>query len=133
MNSEYDDILEKNYKFLDNVRKIRNQYEHRMHGVEYRSSSCGTIEMFEYTFEVKKPWSKNTENLTVSAGEFIITMKMINILFDRIRIDIKKYAEDNGKKDYPYYRKLCRHNFKDFNDIYESDLISTVGRILKAY
>ena len=32
LKDDYEQILSENYDFLDNIRKIRNKYEHKMHG-----------------------------------------------------------------------------------------------------
>jgi len=127
LSMDYDDILHNNYEFLDKIRKIRNKYEHKMHGAEYCSSGGGTMILFEFTFKVED------EFITVTSVEFISTMKMLNSLFDKIVADVRQYAQDVGKMDYPYYQKLCKHDFRDFNNVYDSDLIKTIGRILKGY
>ena len=41
LKDDYDRILSENYGFLDKIRKIRNKYEHKMHGVKHKSSGSG--------------------------------------------------------------------------------------------
>jgi hypothetical protein len=127
IDSHYNDILNVNYQFLDKVRKIRNKYEHKMHGIKYRASGGGSGVIFNFTFEV------DGEEITVWAHEFISLIKMLNILFGELVESIKQYAIDAGEEDYPYYRKLCGHDYTDFNRIYESELLRTVGRAIKEY
>lgn len=125
--NDYCDVLEVNRDFLDNVRQIRNKYEHIMHGVKNVSSSSGSTELFQFTFDVKG------NVISVTSNEFISTMSMLNILFDKIVGEVKHYAEIHSKSNYPYYKTISRHIFSDFNKIYKSDLLRVVGRISKNY
>lgn len=125
--ASYDEILRVNYSFLENVRRLRNKYEHKMHGVRYCASSGGSDTLFHFVFEV------SGETITVTGDEFVETMKKLNTLFAMLVDDVKQYAIGEGKDDHPYYNKLCKHDYLDFNRIYESDLLITVGRILKEY
>lgn len=127
ISNAYEQILQANYDFLDNVRLIRNKYEHKMHDVQYKASSSNADGIFEFDFNVAG------KSLTVTAEEFISTVKMLNLLFAGIVDAAIKFACDEEKTEYPYYMTLCRHDFKDFNKVYESDLLKTVGRILKEY
>ena len=43
-------ILKDNYEFLDDIRKIRNKYEHKMHDVKHYSSESGSTSLFDFTF-----------------------------------------------------------------------------------
>ncbi|MDO4282834.1 MAG: hypothetical protein Q4D02_04280 [Clostridia bacterium] len=127
LSDEYDKILKENYEFLDKVRKIRNKYEHKMHGVKHKSSGSGSLSLFDFSFEVCG------QNIEVTAGEFIKLIKSLNILFSKIVQDISSYAYENKKTDYPYYRKITRFNFADFNDLYDSDLIRKIGKAMNAF
>ena len=50
LKDDYEQILLENYDFLDKIRKIRNKYEHKMHGVKHKSSGSGSLSLFDYTF-----------------------------------------------------------------------------------
>lgn len=127
LKNDYSNILEANRDFIETVRVIRNKYEHIMHGVKNTSSSSGSIELFRFTFDVKG------KVVSVTSDQFISTMSMLNIMFDKIVIDIKSYADINSMSEYPYYGTLYRHSFRDFNEIYESDILRVIGRISKNY
>ena len=47
LKDNYEQILLENYDFLDKIRKIRNKYEHKMHGVKYKSSGSGSLSLFD--------------------------------------------------------------------------------------
>lgn len=43
-------ILKDNYEFLDDIRKIRNKYEHKMHDEKHYSSGSVSTSLFDFTF-----------------------------------------------------------------------------------
>lgn len=120
----YLDILNNNYNFLDSIRKIRNKYEHKMHDVKRKSSGSGTTSYFDFGFEV------SGKTITVEAQDFIKVIKKLNILFSLIVKEIIKYSNENGKTDYPYYRRLNRFDFEEFNKIYDSNLLRIFGKLM---
>lgn len=124
---EYDKILKENFDFLNDVRKIRNKYEHKMHGVNHISSRSGSHCLFDFSFKVAE------EDIKVKAGRIIKLVKSLNILFSKIVYDISTYASANKKDDYLYYRKITRFNFTDFNDLYDSDLIRKIGKVMNNF
>lgn len=127
LNDDYDDILKANYDFLEKIRKVRNKYQHKMHGVRIKSSGSSSLSLFDYTFKV------DDEEITLYAGSFIKLIKMINCLFTKIVSDVRKYAYENSKEDYLYYRRITRFDFTDFNKIYNSDLLRTVGVLSRCF
>lgn len=127
LKEDYEKILSDNYEFLDKIRKIRNKYEHKMHGVKHKSSGSGSFSLFDYTFMV------GDESMEITAGSFIKLIKSVNNLFSKIVLDISKYAYENKKKDYLYYRRITRFDFKDFNKIYDNDILRIVGKIMKKF
>lgn len=127
----YDNILIENKEFLDNVRKIRNKYEHKMHGVKSSSSGSGSFTLFEYTFNVE--FEDTLQEISITAGECIKLIKSANVLYSRIVSDISKFAYENGKHEYSYYRRITRFNFTDFNKIYDSSLIRDFGKIMRPF
>lgn len=123
LNQDYNDILKDNYDFLEKIRKVRNKYQHKMHGIRIKSSGSGSQHLFDYTFEI----DENKEEITLCANSFIKLVKRINILFSKMALDVKKYVYDNQKTENLYYRRIARFEFTDFNKIYESDLLRMIG------
>ena len=124
---DYQNILDKYKKTLNKIRKIRNKYEHKMHDVRYQSSGTGTMSLFDIEFKV------NNEFIKIYAGELIKLIKEVNILFSKIAQEISVFAYQNGKEGYAYYERICRIDFKDFNEIYESDILRKIGKIMNKF
>ena len=124
---DYQNILEKYKDNLNKIRKIRNKYEHKMHDVKYQSSGTGTMSLFDIEFKVNK------EFIIIYAGELIRLIKEINILFSKIAQEISIFAYQNGKEGYAYYERICRVDFKDFNDIYESNILRKIGKVMNKF
>lgn len=127
LKDDYKQILLENYDFLDKIRKIRNKYEHKMHGVKHDSSGSSSFSLFDYTFIVEN------ESIEITASSFIKLIKSLNNLFSKIVCDIREYAYKNKKDDYLYYRRITRFDFTDFNKIYDSDVLRIVGKIMKKF
>ncbi len=127
LKQDYQRILNKYTETLDKIRKIRNKYEHKMHDVEYKSSGTGSFSLFDIEFKV------NNKVIRIYAGELIKVIKEVNILFSKIVDEISQYAYNNGKDDYAYYQRITRFEFSDFNEIYESELLRKIGRIMNQY
>lgn len=124
LESKYLEILDDNRSFLDNVRKIRNKYEHKMHDVKRITSISGNTSYFEFEFEV------DGKVIVIEAKDFIKVIKKLNSLFSLIVKEIVEYVKENEKEDNPYYRRLSRFDFEEFNKIYESGLLRTFGKLM---
>lgn len=124
---DYQEILNNHKDTLNKVRKIRNKYEHKMHDVKYQSSGTGTMSLFDIEFKV------NNEFVRLYVGELIKLIKEINILFSKIAQEISIFAYQNGKEGYAYYERICRVDFKDFNEIYESNILRKIGKIMNKF
>lgn len=127
LKDDYEQILLENYDFLDKIRKIRNKYEHKMHGVKHKSTGSGSLSLFDYTFMVED------ESIEITSESFIKLIKSVNCLFSKIVYDISKFAYENQKEDYVYYRRITRFDFNDFNKIYDNDILRIVGKIMKRF
>jgi hypothetical protein len=127
LKDNYDAILENNYDFLFRIKQIRNKYEHKMHGVKYLSSTGGSPTLFDFVFQVENKVIK------VKSCEFIDLFKQINGLFSKIVKEIQDYAWDNGKGSYPYYGKITRFDFEDFNLLYDSTLLKKIGQFMNDF
>jgi hypothetical protein len=56
----------------------------------------------------------------------------MNILFSQLQGLVKQFAYDNNIH-HPYFRRLYRFDFADFNRIFESDLVYVIGKALQTY
>lgn len=124
---DYNQILSENYIFLNNVRKIRNKYEHKMHGVRHIASGSGSNSLGDFSFEVCG------ENIEIKVEECIKLLKALNNLFSKIVYDISIYANQNEKISYPYYRRITQFNFKDFNKLYDSENVKIIGKVMNEF
>lgn len=124
---DYKSILNTHEEVLNKIRKIRNKYEHKMHDVKYQSSGTGTMSLFDIEFKV------NNEIIKIYAEELIKVIKDVNILFSKIAQEVGRYAYENGKQGYAYYERVCRFDFKDFNEIYESNILRKIGKVMNHF
>ena len=124
LRTDYEHILQCHYACLSNIKTIRNKLEHRMHGVNMNSSGSGSSCLFEMTYEVDKKY------IRITAGELIGLVKELNVLFAKIQEQVAAFAYQNDKCSYPYYRKITRFSFEDFNQIYECNLLRIFGKAL---
>lgn len=127
LTNDYNNILLNNYDFLDKVRIIRNTYTHKMHGVEYEYSGGGSLTLFDVGFMVDR------KSIHLYSGDFLKLFKELNILFSKIVDDVRRWAYQNNKEDYLYYQRITRFDFKDFNKIYESELLRVFGKVLHQF
>ena len=128
LKTNYESILNKHYSLLSKVKDIRNAFEHKMHGV--RLDSAGSISnavAFDLTYSVKG------EKITLTAKELIDFTKDVNCLFSNIQKMVEEYAYKNNKSDNLYYRRLVRYDYRDFNLIYDSNLLVIVGKAFFAF
>ena len=125
--NDYQDILNQHSETLNKIRLIRNKYEHKMHDVKYQSSGTGTMSLFDIEFRV------NNQHIKIYAGELIKLIKGLNVLFSKISQEISIYAQEKQKQDYSYYERLSRFDFKDFNEIYESNIFRKIGKLMNKF
>lgn len=124
LNEDYDKILNNNYEILDKIRKIRNKYEHKMHEIKRRSSISGKYSFFEFVFKVKD------EMIKIGAKELVDLIKQLNVLFSKLIKDIIKNISDEEKTNHPYYKRITRFDFENFNQIYDSELLWIIGNCM---
>lgn len=124
LREDYERILD-NYKvFLENVKKVRNKLEHEMHGAIIVTAIGGGAEMFAITYKV------SDSGIGFEAAELISFVKELNVLFSKIQIIFEQFACEHKLDDHPYYSRLIRYRFSEFNKIYESNLLYTFGKAL---
>lgn len=125
--SDYEGILSNNYEILATVKKIRNKCEHKMHQT-FSTSSCFSSTDAEYFFLVEHYGKKETVGVAVK--DLVNLIKDLNTLFSKLQEEVITYAKNDGLTDHPYYAKLRRFSFDDFNKIYESEILQIVGRLM---
>ena len=131
LNDEYQKILDNNLEFLIKVKKIRNNYEHKMQGIKHKSSGSGSVCLFDFTFEIKE--NDEYKEIHIKSFEFIKLIKQLNILFSIIVKEISKFAYEEKLLDNDYYRKICNFDFEKLNKLYDSELLRTIGKIMIGY
>lgn len=120
----YEDILKNHIKFLENIKKIRNKLEHKMHGAKVVASSDGSSCLFEIVYDIKG------NRVEIKAVELINFLKEINNLFYEIQKSVIEFINKKHKSEYEYYIRITRVYFNEFNKIYESNLLRLFGKVL---
>ncbi len=121
---EYCEILQNNYEFLDNIKKIRNKLEHKMHGARHTGGCSGSNSLPYLTFQLEN------KEIKVCVSEFVKFIKEINSLFSKLQELVREYAITEDKEFHVYYQRLTRYDFCKFNKIYDSDLLQDFGQAL---
>lgn len=124
LSADYDIILQKHTDFLIKTKKVRNKLEHEMHGARIVASLSGTSSLVTVTYEVE------SQTIDIRANEIIAFIKDLNVLFAQIQELVDTFASSHNKEGHPYYERLVRYRFTDFNKIYESTLLHTFGKAL---
>lgn len=124
LKEDYESIFQEHKDFLEKAKKVRNKLEHEMHGARIVAATSGTTSMFSVTYEVSE------NDITLRAAEIIAFVKDMNILFSKIQELAHHFAQEHKYDDHPYYRRLVRYDFADFNKIYESNLLHILGKAL---
>ncbi len=125
LKDDYEKLLRQHLEFLSDIKRIRNKFEHKMHGVrKIAGASSGMVVDFNVTYEIGNNW------ITIMSSELISFTKDINCIFAKIQELVDSFAQERGVSDYAYYRRLIRYNFRDFNRIYDSDVLAYVGKAL---
>ncbi len=121
---DYEKILKKHKDFLEKAKKVRNKLEHEMHGARVVASSSGSSSLFSITYEVAE------NDICLRASEAIAFIKDLNTLFSKIQELVKKSACEHKYDDHPYYLRLIRYDFSDFNKIFDSNLLHIIGKAI---
>ena len=125
LKADYEGILQLNYGFLLKAKDVRNKFEHKMHGVRLiAGGSVGGAVSFDMTYAI------GDQQITITSGELITLAKSLNTLFAKLQVLVDQFAYEQGKSDHPYYRRLLRYTFTDFNKVYESSVLSIIGKAM---
>lgn len=124
LKNDYENILQKHMEFLIKAKKVRNKLEHQMHGAAIVATFSSSTSLFGITYNVK-----GTE-YQLDADKIIEFVKDMNNLFSKIQTLVDQFACSNKLEDHPYYWRLIRHSFLEFNKVYESNLLRTFGKVL---
>lgn len=127
LEKDFSDILKTNYEFLDSIRKIRNKYEHKMHAFEIIGQGGGSLSLFDFDFVI------GGEHITLYAGSFIRLLTQLNSVYSKIQRAVASFAYKNGESDHPYYMKLSKFEFSDFEKIYEDDNLHLIGKLMYTF
>lgn len=122
----YKTILSKHYSFLNNIRKIRNKFEHKIHGITF-NYSAGSPTCFSYGFNVEE------EIVSLSSTDLINLFKELNILFSKTINYILESLDMPDIISHPYFKRLKRFDFIEFNNIYEDKNLNTFGKIMYGF
>ena len=122
INEDYRNILQRHYDLLKRIKRIRNKFEHKMHGARIVSSGSGSGSLFDATYQI------GDEAFDLTANELISLAKDLNTMFTKIQRLVGRFAYEQEKVDHPYYRRLIRYDFCNFNQIYESELLRNIGK-----
>ena len=125
--NEYEALLNLHYEKINTIRKIRNKYEHKMHGVKINSVVVGAG-YADISFDMLQEF--NDEECRINTTDFIEIIIGLNELFSKLSKEVVEWAEDTNKTEYMYYRKIARFDFMEFNDLYKSPVIKKIGKIL---
>lgn len=121
---DYNSLLQQHYDLLVTIKKIRNKFEHRMHGVRVVASGSGSISLFDATYKIEE------ETFSLTAHALIDLAKDLNGIFSKIQDLLYRFLYDLEPEASLYYRRLVRYDFRNFNQIYESELLRNIGKAL---
>lgn len=124
LKNDYEEIFDSNKTLLVQIKKLRNKLEHKMHGATIKASSAGSVSLFEIVYKI------DDDYIDFSILDIIELIKSINLVFAKLQHAVDMFAGKNNLADRPYYWKLVRYNFSDFNNIYECDLLRTFGKAM---
>lgn len=118
------ETLWKNHKnFLEDIKRLRNQLEHKMHGICLRSSYGSGASLFEITYGL------GDKEIRVIGNDLLNFLKDLNAIFNDIQLKVVLFINQNGETNSEYYRRITRFHFTDFNQIYDSKLLRTFGTV----
>lgn len=129
----YDDILQKNYGVLMQIKDVRNKYEHKMHGIKIVGKTSYDKSVIELIFNLKVRNNGVEEEVDygVDLIDIINLVKHINLLFGQLQRETIEFVEkDEELKKYYNYKRISRFTFLDFNKIYDNEILNIIGRVL---
>lgn len=124
---DYNNILIKYREPLKRLKIIRNKYEHKMHALKAIGSGDGTSTMFEFDFKTR--YEGELINITICYKNLVGILMSLNVLFSKIQTVVSNYAHAENL-DCPMYERFERVSFFEFNQIIESPILRTVGKIM---
>lgn len=127
LQEDYESILLKHQELLTKVKKIRNKLEHKMHSAIIMEASSGNFDLFSFTYKA------DTGSFELQAKELITFVKELNILFTKIQHLVSSFAYDRAEESYSYCYHLTGFEFSEFNKVFNSDLLWTIGRTMQPF
>lgn len=123
----FNKILLSNYDFIDNIRRIRNKYQHKMHSVRIIGAGDGSLSLFDFDFSV------DGSSINLVAKQFIQLVEEMNLLYSKIQQKVFLFAQEKGVIDYPCYDRLRRIDFSDFSLIYKDKNLRLIGKLMHEF
>lgn len=120
----YESIFQNHKDFLIKAKNIRNKLEHAIHNARIIGTGSTPSCLFRITYNVGK------EQIDVKANEIISFVKDLNVLFSKIQSEVIQYVRENPQNAHRYYIRITRYDFCNFNKIYESDMLSIIGKAM---
>lgn len=127
LRNEYEKLLSAHYDFIDKVRMIRNKLEHVQHGAKLTYSGSGGPCGFECSFSIKE--HNLCRRIVLYGNEFICCVEELNTIFSKIQDTIREKSSEE-ELDKPYYQRILRYSFSNFNSLYHSTEIYSFGQAL---
>ena len=122
----YTDIIENHQVLLDSIRILRNKYQHKIHAIKFDLAHSSEGEPMEITYSI------GNKKCLVKMEELLVVIKKLNVLFDKIvqeTIECEEIKRVYGQ--YPYYKRLLRYDFLDYNAILNSSISFIIGKKLR--
>ncbi len=98
-----------------------------MHDAKIVGEGNGSISLFEFDFDVKG------KQITVSAKDLISLLIQLNCMYSKVQKDVLFYAQEKNMTEYPYYNRLSRFDFNDFEKIYADANLRLNGKLMHKF
>lgn len=139
LKSDYETIIANHQDTLIRVNRIRNKSEHNMHRAAVRSLHWHNRQSCDFTYDLKYNLEGYTyavekeKGISINSDELINLFKDLNLLFSKLQKDVITFAQENNLGSYAYTERLSRFDFADFNQIYDSELLRIVCKVMVGY
>jgi len=124
LTDDYESILKNHNSFLIKVKRVRNKLEHEIDNAKIVISESSPSALFSVTYKVDE------SEIDLCAEELIEFVKNLNIMFSKIQKYTSQFACQEDLQNHPYFHRLTKYDFTNFNRIYESDLLYVFGQAM---
>jgi hypothetical protein len=122
LDSGFKDIINNNYDLVNNLRIIRNKYQHKLHGIVHKSTGSGSSSLLTITIIVD---GKEHE---ISCDQILNVIEELNNIYGKLlSLVIEKYYIE----PFPnlYFENLKRFDFIEYNKVLRSNNLKSIGKI----